>query len=735
MKGTLDRAQALHLEGRFSEAEAHYRNVLECEPDAVEAIRGLGALAYQHGRVDEAVALFARGVKIWPIAADFHANLAESLRIANRPDQALKHVREALALDSSLAEGWNTLGLLEHTQGRYPHAESAFREAIRVRPGYATARVNLASTLSKQGRFNDAAVALRTALQLEPENAAALTNLGQLMIESGDVGLLDEAGSLLRRAIAVAPGLAPAINSLGNVLRLQGDFEDALSCYQRALELDPRGAMPCHNIGKLLEQQGRYDEAARWFERAQVIQNDPARYHVNHGSLWASRERYDESARRYRLALAHDRNLAEAHHGLGESLLELGLLDDAETCFGEAIRIDAALPFPWLALANVHAARGDFEPSCQAARESLARRPSLANAYVRLACNLKGRLPVTDIQAMEDMLRLTYLSDDTRSQLYFGLAGVLDAQGDHGAAAARLEHANRLQAAARAARSQCDDPDQYSRFIERIIAVFTPECIARGRGWGDPDPRPVFVVGLPRSGTTLIEQILASHPEVHGAGELPDARRVFQSLPALVGLPAADPFDALAALDPISSRAAARAYLDRLNAVAPSTAVRVVDKMPDNIDFLGLIALLWPCARVIVCRRDLRDVALSCWQTGFASIRWANDHEHIALRFADHHRILDYWRRTNPLEWLDVSYEDIVSDVEGQARRLIDFLGLEWDPVCLRFHSNRRVVRSASQVQVRRPIHSHSVGRWKNYESLLKPLFRAIERLGIDDTV
>jgi tetratricopeptide (TPR) repeat protein len=731
MRATLDRAQALHLEGRFSEAEAHYRTVLRHQPDAVEAIRGLGALAYQHGRVDEAVALFARGVEIWPVAADFHANLGESLRIANRPDEAIKHVREALALDSSLADGWNTLGLLEHTQGRYSQAEAAFRKAIVLRPGFAAARLNLGNTLSKERRFDDAAAALGAALELEPNNAAALTSLGQLMIESGDVGLLDPAESLLRRALKVAPGLAPAINSLGNVLRLKGDFENALACYLRALELDPRGATPCLNIGKMLEQQGRYDDAAGWFERAQLVQNDTARYHMNHGSLWAHRERLDESARCYRLALVHDQNLAEAHHRLGESLFELGLLEQAEDCLREAIRIDATLPYPWLALANLHAARGDFELSCEAARESLARRPTLANAYVRLASNLKGSLPVKDIQAMEDMLRLKYLGDDSRSQLYFGLAGVLDAQGDYAAAAARLEHANLLQASARAARSQFDDPDHYSRFIERIIAAFTPELISRGRGWGDPDPRPVFVVGLPRSGTTLIEQILASHPEVHGAGELADARRVFESLPALVGFPAADPFDALTALDPMSSRAAARGYLDRLDAVAPSGAVRVVDKMPDNIDLLGLIALLWPGARVIVCQRDLRDVALSCWQTGFASIRWANHHEQIARRFADYQRILDHWRRTKPLDWLDVSYEAVVSDIERQARRLIDFLGLEWDPVCLQFHSTRRVVRSASQVQVRRPIHSHSVGRWKNYESLLKPLFQAINRLGI----
>ena len=333
---------------------------------------------------------------------------------------------------------------------------------------------------------------------------------------------------------------------------------------------------------------------------------------------------------------------------------------------------------------------------------------------------------------MEELASQKYLSDDSRSQLLFGLAEIYNARGDYAAAAARLERANALQMTARAGRGRYHDPALYTRFIDRITGTITPDLIARGHGWGDPDPRPVFVVGLPRSGSTLIEQIIATHPQGHGVGELPDVRRVFTSLPEFVGRPFGEPCDALFALDPASSRAAAHRYLDCLDALARPGALRVVDKMPDNIDLLGLIALLWPRARVIVCHRNLRDVAVSCWQTGFASIEWANDFEHIARRFADYQRILDFWRRTKPLPWLDVSYESLVSDFDAQARRLIDFLDLQWDPVCLQFHATRRVVRTASQSQVRQPIHSASVGRWRNYERLLEPLFVALDKNGVD---
>jgi hypothetical protein len=177
---------------------------------------------------------------------------------------------------------------------------------------------------------------------------------------------------------------------------------------------------------------------------------------------------------------------------------------------------------------------------------------------------------------------------------------------------------------------------------------------ARGRAWVEPDPRPVFVVGLQRSGTTFVEQILASHPQIHGAGELHDVDLVFRRLPDIAGLIAGDSFDALKFLDPVSAKAAARIYLERLDALAPSSAARVVDKLPDNIRFLGLIALLWPGARVIVCSRDLRDIALSCWLNGFAFL-WSKSWEHIARRFADYQRIVAHWRQTQALEWVDVA--------------------------------------------------------------------------------
>ena len=208
-------------------------------------------------------------------------------------------------------------------------------------------------------------------------------------------------------------------------------------------------------------------------------------------------------------------------------------------------------------------------------------------------------------------------------------------------------------------------------------------------------------------------------------------QRISNALPAIVNQPSLDAFDAVSSLDPVTARATAQQYLDRLNKPAPGNAERVVDKNPENIQFLGLIALLWPGSRVILCRRDPRNIAVSCWRTSLPAVPWSSAWDHIARHVADYQRLLEHWRNTRPLEWLDLDYEELVGDLEGQSRRLVEFLGLDWDPACLSFHLNRRVVRTPSLVQVRQPVYSDSVGIWRKYEPYVGGLFEAFERHGV----
>jgi sulfotransferase family protein len=237
--------------------------------------------------------------------------------------------------------------------------------------------------------------------------------------------------------------------------------------------------------------------------------------------------------------------------------------------------------------------------------------------------------------------------------------------------------------------------------------------------------RPVFIFGLPRSGTTLVEQVLASHPRIHGAGELRLARQTLEAIPETLGRPGA-PLDCAAHLDADALRRLAGRRLDALRALDGGRAERVVDKMPDNYLYLGLLAALFPDAVFIHCRRDLRDIAVSCWMTDFRSIRWANDPGHIAHRFRQYRRLMEHWRAVLPVAVHEADYEETVADLEGAARRLLAACGQEWDPACLEFHRTNRPVRTASVAQVRQPVYKQSFARWKNYEHELADLFAAL---------
>ena len=339
---------------------------------------------------------------------------------------------------------------------------------------------------------------------------------------------------------------------------------------------------------------------------------------------------------------------------------------------------------------------------------------------------LRSKLPETDLAALEERLKDEKLAENPRARLLFALAHALDGKGEFARAGECLRESNALTLETNRLRKDYT-PADHERFVDGLIRSFDTELFARLAGAGSPSRRPVFVFGLPRSGTTLVEQVLASHSQVHGAGELRLARRSFEGIPGVLGRSAA-PRDCVSFLDHPAILRLAETHLERLAAIDGGRSSRIVDKMPDNYMYIGLLAIMFPRATFIHCRRDLRDIAVSCWMTDFRSIRWSNAQENIATRFLQYHRVMSHWKKVLPVPILDVNYEDTVTDLESTARRMIDACGLSWEPACLEFHRTERPIRTASVMQVRQPVYQRSVARWKNYEPALAELFAALPR-------
>jgi tetratricopeptide (TPR) repeat protein len=402
---------------------------------------------------------------------------------------------------------------------------------------------------------------------------------------------------------------------------------------------------------------------------------------------------------------------------------EQGHFEQAQAHYREALRHNPDQPAAHCALGTVREELGDFKDAESCWRTALRYDPRLAGAYAALATLLRGKLPDEDLAGMHQLLADPDLHDGRRSALHFGLAQVLDARCAYPEAAESLRQANALALAGAQKRGQGYDPVAHACFVAQMITVCSASFFERTRGIGVDSARPIFIVGLPRSGTTLIEQILASHSQVFGAGELCLARDDFDALAPQEE----QALDALAHLDQTTAQRIGEEHLERLRELN-NDRPHVADKLPDNYLYLGLLAALFPQAKFIRCRRDLRDTAVSCWMTNFAQLRWANDPGHIASRFGEYRRIMDHWRQVLPVPVLEIDYEQTVADLEGVARRLADWCGLEWEPGCLASHQGKRPVRTASVSQVRQPIYTRSVARWKHYEKELGALFDTLTR-------
>ena len=557
----------------------------------------------------------------------------------------------------------------------------------------------------------------RQALKFSPTLPEAHSNLGQMLSEQEKP---EEALVHAREAVRLRPNFPEAQILLGIVLRSLGRLSEARACYAEALRLDPNSAVACNNIGQLVQEQGKLDESITWYQRSLHLEPNPL-VHCNLASVWKEKENHNEAFAQYEQALRLDPNLGRRGKRPGLGPARTGPLRG-----GDGLLPPGAPDSPLTSalahcnLGTLHEEMGDFEAAQRCFREALRHGSDHADIYGQLATLLGGKLPEPDLATIRRLVAEPTLSDEKRLALHFGIAHVLDAQGDYDRAAEHLRQANALCLAGWRKRGQSYNPVVHERTVDRTIAARTPTFFERVSDFGSESDRPIFIVGLPRSGTTLTEQVLASHSQIYGAGELPLAREIVESLPRVLKIDA-PPVECLTRLDRESAHRIAQHYLDQLNALNRE-ARHIVDKMPENYLCLGMLAALFPRARFIHCKRDLRDVAVSCWMTHFRQVRWASDPEHIASRLHTYQRLMDHWRQVLPVECLEVQYEEMVADLETVARRLVEWCGLEWEPACLAFHKGRRPVRSASVIQVRQPIYTHAVGRWKNYEKALGPL-------------
>jgi tetratricopeptide (TPR) repeat protein len=676
----LQEAILYHAQGRLREAEQLYQGVLRSDACHFDTLYRLGSLCAQQGRFSEASHLARRAIKIKDNFAEVHQLLGVALTGLNLHQHALPHYEKALALKPNYAEAHNNLGYSLQSLGRFNDSITYFTKALVICPTYPEAHNNLGNTYLALKQFEQAIDHFREALTLRPNYAEAHHNLANCLLV---LGRREEALAEYRKAFAINSNYADAYHGHGKALEQLDRIDEAILQYEKALSINPNHIDARIVLGNALHQLGRLEEALAHYDKALAI--DPLSARVSLGNALQRLGRSEEALTHYNEAQAINPHHFAAHIGRGDAFMVLGKLDEARNAYETAITLS----------------------------------PRATTGYLRLAhCK---RFNATDrhfLAIWELAQQIESLPTGERTRLHFALGKALADIGEQEKSFAHFLQGNALK------RQDINyDESQSLGVLERIREVFTRELMWEKSGPGDPSCVPIFIIGMPRSGTTLVEQILASHQKVFAAGELQELGKLANGTAGPNGrFP-----ETVRAISGEELRRIGGNYLRKVRGLAPK-ASWITDKMTGNFALAGFAHLILPNARIIHTGRDPCDTALSCFSLLFEGrIDYSYDLAELGRYYRAYRKLMMHWRDVLPPGlMLEVQYEDVVSNLEREARRIVAHCGLEWDDACLGFHTTNRPVLTASAVQVRRPIYQSSVGRSRPYERLLQPFVQAL---------
>jgi tetratricopeptide (TPR) repeat protein len=600
--------------------------------------------------------------------------------------------------------------------GDLERADKICKKILRVNPNHPDAMHLRGFVAQQTGRHDKAIELISQAIKRNPNNPLYHYNLALPFISQEK---WNEAISCYQKALELKPDLIPARVNMGNLFQQQGRMEEAISCYQKALELRPDDPFAYLNMGNALQGQGDFEGAISCYKKALRFKPDLTEAYYDMGNAYKAEGKLSKAISCYEEALHLNPDKFSAVYNMGNSYQDLNKSENAISCYRRALEIQPDSFRAYNNMGNALQTQGNFREAISSYTKALEIRPSYAEAFYHMARTEK----ITD-QNREEVLRLasrlsdSQLSQDSSVYLNFGLGKIYDDLGQFEKAFEHYRLGNERE------RSKHEfDPKSYAAYVSRIIEICTADFLEDKQSWRDDSQMPVFVFGMPRSGTTLVEQILSSHPGVLGGGELDFFFELERKL--IPGGQQSSYPEYLELIDQNIASDVSNKYLQLITNIAESAEgqTRVTDKMPHNFLFLGLMNLLFPNAKFIHCQRHPLDTCLSIYFQRFArEHHYAYDLIDIGFSYGEYRRLMAHWRDVLPTQIFEVTYEGMVGNQEEVSRELIAFCGLEWDSSCLDFYRSERPIFTSSNWQVRQPMYTSSVGRWKNYARFLDPL-------------
>ncbi|WP_188109797.1 tetratricopeptide repeat-containing sulfotransferase family protein [Pseudohalioglobus sediminis] len=602
--------------------------------------------------------------------------LARTLVHSGSIGAALEPLQMAIKLAPDFAPLYEDLGNIRGMSGDHNGAIEALKRAVQLDPQLSSAHKKLAQALQATGRHDEIDEAMEGYLDHDSEAAMVATGA-----EHWRAGRMAEAQTVLKKALRSNPDNVDAMRFLAMVYHAEGKYiDDAEALLRRAIAIAPDFHQALGNLGRILIENGKSEEAAEIYER------------------WVE--------------LKPDND--EAWSGLGRARAHLGEVEAAATAYRESIRLNPDVASVHMALAHMLKTIGKQEEALAAYRESVRIKPSLGESYWSMA-NLKiFHFEPEEVDAMETQLAGGEVSEQGQVNFHFALGKAYEDERNYDKAWHHYHKGNQLQ------RTRVDyDPVENEMHLQKLRDVFTAERMAESRDWGHPDAAPIFIVGMPRSGSTLIEQILASHSQVEGTAELPNLAAIATGTgkyrhDGLVYPSTVNSFT------PRDFAAYGKEYLQQVQRHRVEGAPFFIDKMPNNFIHVGWIAMTLPNAKIINTRRHPLDSCLGVYKQLFAKGQhFTYDTFELAEFYHTYVDIMDHWHEVLPGRVLDVHYEDTVTDLEQQVRKILDYCELPFEDNCLRYYETERAVKTASSEQVRQPIYTSALGLWQKYEKHL----------------
>lgn len=680
-------ASQLQRQGKLQDAEAMLNKVLNFKPNFPPALNLLGVIAHQVGKTDVAINLIEKAIKGDGKNQLLHSNVGEMNRLVGNLEKAIFHGRKATKIAPNSAGAHANLGIAYFDQKDYDKAEKSQQKALSLDPNILPALNNRGSIYKERKDLENAVIWYKKALDVNPNHLESLNNIGATLTDDNKA---EEARPYLLNAVKLNPNYVEALNNLGRVYLQLDHYDDALPAFQKAAKLDNSHCSAHLGISAVMQERQNYEGALKAAEHAAKVEPDRA----------------------------------EAHVAMGRSLVHLGKEIKAHQCYDNALRIDAELGSAYNARGSLLLEQGQMEKAEENFRKGMALEKE-EGAKLESLFNLASAIKMKEgseehkalIAAEAD---IESLSEKKVMLLHFALGKMNDDLKNY-----ELAFENYIKACALKRKTFEYSAFEMTNTYQQTANIFNAEMIEKLKPYADPSAKPIFVLGSPRSGTTLTEQIISTHPEVHGAGELKDFANAIGSMPNVQGQ---GTFPAI--MDKLSPEQIAhigKDYIKHITELAPN-ADYITDKMPANYFYIGLIHALLPNAKIIHVKRNPLDTCISCFQRLFGHNQYQSyDLAELGTYYKDYVHLMDHWKKILPKGSLyEVTYEELVANPESQAKSLIAACGLEWDEECLNFHKNKRSIRTASVTQVRQPIYKTSVEKWRRYEKYLSPLIEAL---------